>query len=615
MRADTTPVRIPARLRLARLVLLIGGLAGAGAAHARAPGELFVDANASGLQDGSSWVDAFTNLNSALALAGPGSHILIAGGTYKPDEGSGNRSATFVIPDGVVLTGGYAGNAGSDPFDRDPEVFVTTLSGEIGALGVLTDNSYHVVTVSAGGLPRELDGLVIAGGNANGVFPDDVGSAIRCLGPAVIRNCLIRDSRGDNGGAISIPLGVNPTFENCLFNGNTTFGTGGAVTLSGGGATFTGCVFANNIADFSGGAIGGSNSTFTLTGCTFLDNFAGFFGGAVYHFFGAPQVTNCVFQDNVQLNDTVIGNDGGGAYYNDRGSPVIRRCRFLDNLAADDGGALYATQGVTTVEGCRFINNLAGDYGGAIHNHLGSLIVRDSALVANTGFDRGGGISNSSATLTVEGCTIVSNRCFVIGGAGIHHQGGAGLIQGDILWYNRDLNGQNEAAQVKVVGPLPAARFNCMQGWTGLFGGVGNFSGNPGFVNLNGPDGIAGTADDCVEISVASPCINAGDPIFQPVPESMEIDGQPRVMGCRVDVGADEFLVGDPGSGDMNGDGRVDGVDIQPFVSAFLGMGPAAWYCVADLDSSEFLDSTDVALMVDLLLTLERSVPAPGKSY
>ncbi len=598
-----------------RLVLLIGGLSSAPVARAFAPADIFVDAGAVGVQNGSSWQDAFVHVGPALASAVPGTRILIAGGTYKPDGGSGDRSATFVVNSGVILEGGYAGSAGGDPNLRDPAAYVTTLSGDIGVSGVSTDNSYHVVTLSAGGAPRELNGLVIAWGNADGIFPDDTGSAIRCLGPAMIRNCLIRDSRGDNGGAVFVPLGVSPEFENCQFNGNSTFGTGGAISLSGGNSTLTGCAFANNMADFSGGAIGGSNSTFTLTDCVFLDNVAGFFGGAVYHFFGSPQVTGCLFQDNVQLNDTVIGNDGGGAFYNDRGNAVIRRTRFQGNLATDDGGAMFATQGATVLESCRFIDNLAGDFGGAIHNLLGSLIVRNSALVANTGFDRGGGISNSNASLTVEGCSIVNNRCFVIGGAGIHHQNGAGLIQGDILWYNRDLNGQSEAAQVKVVGPLPTTRFNCMQGWTGLFGGTGNFSGNPKFVNLDGPDGIAGTADDCVEISVTSPCINTGDPILVVPPEAMEIDGQPRIMGCRIDVGADEFLVGEPGSGDMNGDGRVDGADIQPFVNAFLGVGPAAWFCVADLDSSGFLDPTDVAMMADLLLSLARSAPATAMSY
>ncbi|MHC4343407.1 MAG: LamG-like jellyroll fold domain-containing protein [Planctomycetota bacterium] len=38
-----------------------------------------------------------------------------------------------------------------------------------------------------------------------------------------------------------------------------------------------------------------------------------------------------------------------------------------------------------------------------------------------------------------------------------------------------------------------------------------------------------------------SPCINAGDPNYPFQPGQTDIDGQPRVIGCRVDMGADEF--------------------------------------------------------------------------
>jgi hypothetical protein len=40
-----------------------------------------------------------------------------------------------------------------------------------------------------------------------------------------------------------------------------------------------------------------------------------------------------------------------------------------------------------------------------------------------------------------------------------------------------------------------------------------------------------------------SPCIDAGDPNFTPDPDTNEdIDGQPRIVGCHIDIGADEFV-------------------------------------------------------------------------
>ncbi|MEO8169164.1 MAG: T9SS type A sorting domain-containing protein, partial [bacterium] len=38
-----------------------------------------------------------------------------------------------------------------------------------------------------------------------------------------------------------------------------------------------------------------------------------------------------------------------------------------------------------------------------------------------------------------------------------------------------------------------------------------------------------------------SPAINMGDPAFFPSPDQMDIDEEPRMIGARVDMGADEY--------------------------------------------------------------------------
>ncbi len=42
-------------------------------------------------------------------------------------------------------------------------------------------------------------------------------------------------------------------------------------------------------------------------------------------------------------------------------------------------------------------------------------------------------------------------------------------------------------------------------------------------------------------ISPGSPAIDAGDPAFTAAAGELDIDGDPRVIGPRVDIGADEF--------------------------------------------------------------------------
>ncbi|MHC4407170.1 MAG: hypothetical protein ACYTG0_46755, partial [Planctomycetota bacterium] len=61
---------------------------------------LYVDGDATGANDGSSWANAFVDPQGALAVASDGTEIRVAGGTYRPTEPGGSRFATFQLIDG-----------------------------------------------------------------------------------------------------------------------------------------------------------------------------------------------------------------------------------------------------------------------------------------------------------------------------------------------------------------------------------------------------------------------------------------------------------------------------------------------------------------------------------
>ena len=90
--------RTPAgkRVDLLRLGLLLV-LAVASSSVSAIGGVLHVDALAVGSNDGSSWTDAFTDLQPALAAAVSGDEIWVAAGSYKPasplDTGRGAPNA------------------------------------------------------------------------------------------------------------------------------------------------------------------------------------------------------------------------------------------------------------------------------------------------------------------------------------------------------------------------------------------------------------------------------------------------------------------------------------------------------------------------------------------
>ena len=99
---------------------------------------IYVDADATGANDGSSWENAYNHLQDALADANSSAkpvQIRVAQGIYKPDQGvgitPGDREATFQLISGVAIRGGYAGFGEPDPNTRDIECYPTILSGDL----------------------------------------------------------------------------------------------------------------------------------------------------------------------------------------------------------------------------------------------------------------------------------------------------------------------------------------------------------------------------------------------------------------------------------------------------------------------------------------------------
>ena len=71
---------------------------------------IFVDVNASGVNNGTSWGDAYTNLSTAISNATSGDEIWVADGVYTP---GGSANDSFLLKDGVSIYGGFAGGEGS----------------------------------------------------------------------------------------------------------------------------------------------------------------------------------------------------------------------------------------------------------------------------------------------------------------------------------------------------------------------------------------------------------------------------------------------------------------------------------------------------------------------
>ena len=291
-----------------RLLLLAGVLCGIAIFSRASTGVIYVNAAASGSNDGSSWANAFTSLQSALAAAVSGDEIWVAAGTYKPTD---TRSASFLLKDAVGIYGGFAGTE-TLRSQRDPSVNVTILSGDIGTVGSNADNSYHVVTAdSTVTSTAVLDGFTVTGGNANG--------------PSA--------SNQDRGGGMWVNTG-SPTVSHCIFTGNSATEKGGGIRVTTGSPAIDGCTFLSNSGGAGGGGIGaGSGSAFTVKNSIFRGNSTVSTGGAGLETASGVTAINCVFQSNsgngvlyivggAVINSTFTGNSSYGVAFNQDGTVV-----------------------------------------------------------------------------------------------------------------------------------------------------------------------------------------------------------------------------------------------------------------------------------------------------
>jgi hypothetical protein len=397
---------------------------------------IYVDDNAKGANNGSSWENAYNFLQDALADASSSAkpvEIRVAQGIYKPDQGTGitpgGRTAAFQLINGVTIKGGYAGPrmslSGADPNAQDIALYETILSGDIGAPSDANDNCYHIF-YHPEGLNLDdtaiLDGFTITGGNANGSWPHYY------------------------GGGMDNEYYSSPTINNCTFNGNSA-GAGGGMENYQSSPTVTNCTFSGNSADFGGGMDNEYYSSPTINNCTFNSNSAGA-GGGMENYKSSPNVTNCTFSGN-------SANDGGGMSNYEDSNPIVEDCTFSANSAKYySGGGMFNEVSSPTMVGCIFSGNTANHQGGGMYNYnyssptVNNCTFSRNSAYAGGGMDnesncspnvnnctfsnnsakyRGGGIDNFYSSAIAEGCTFIGNSANY--GGGMYNRGSDPMIE------------------------------------------------------------------------------------------------------------------------------------------------------------------------------------------
>lgn len=202
---------------------------------------VYVNENATGENNGFNWADAYTNLQDALNLNNARcdgkTEVWVAEGTSYTSN-INNRAASFVLPDGFRVYGGFQGYE-SNVYERDFVNNPSILSGEIGTT-TPNDNAYHVVKFDNITTEAYLDGFTIEAGYADGASTDNRGGGIfitaNNTGNIYLNNNIVQNNYALQGGglynAASVSLSNNEIRLNeAAYNGAAIYNWGNTSNL------------------------------------------------------------------------------------------------------------------------------------------------------------------------------------------------------------------------------------------------------------------------------------------------------------------------------------------------------------------------------------------------
>ncbi len=297
--------------------------------------QTYVNINATGANNGTSWTDAYTDLHSATFNTTSG-EIWVAQGTYIPSRTftgtipGNNSQKTFRIQYNVQVYGGFIGTE-TLLTQRNWKTNATILSGNQGS-GV---KSYNVVRFDANNNTTVLDGFTIQDGLANGTTEVLGGGIYSVNASPAIRNCKVINSTASQfGGGVYLTGGTSKIIS-CEFKNNaTTLYDGAALYMTGQtGTEVVNSLFHGNYSARHGGALLVINSTTVqITNNTFVNNAIS--GGGSGQ---AIQASTSVGSSTVFVDNCIFHNAGSAAYeagYNGATTLNIQNC-YAPNGTAD----------------------------------------------------------------------------------------------------------------------------------------------------------------------------------------------------------------------------------------------------------------------------------------
>ncbi|HEY3411716.1 MAG TPA: right-handed parallel beta-helix repeat-containing protein [Armatimonadota bacterium] len=262
--------------------------------------------------------------------------------------------------------------------------------------------------------------------------------------------------------------------------------------------------------------------TLTIANCTFNNNSRGLF---VYGA-GTAIVANCNFSGNrdgagidrsgtASFSSCSFTGNGNGVYGTDSGKATLTGCTLTGN---DVGVSLY-TNSTASISNCAFSGN--GD--SLIAMSGSTMTVSNSAF--SHGHDGRNGVTLRESTATITGCSITGAIYGIL-----QYPSSTATVTNSILAFNRIGIWRYDGATLELSHSDIFGNTVDLWNVADPIGTNGNINRDPLFKGLTNGD---------LHLLRGSPCIDAGDDLGV-APGSFDLDGNPRISGRHVDIGAFE---------------------------------------------------------------------------
>jgi predicted outer membrane repeat protein len=507
----------------------------------------FVDTDGDGLPD--FWEHKYTDSNTAApALADWDGDGLFNLDEYECYTEPNTAQSTFYVD----------ANEGNDEFDGTAPAWDGTHGPKKtiqAGIDACAERLNDTVIIAPGMYTEECDYDLRFFGKAITVRSTDPQDA--CVVDATVIDCLGKNNRGFVFNHFESPASVisGLTIKNAYMNlPSSTPGDGFIDPIP------------DPLPDKAGGIICLSSSPI-IANCKFEGN-NGKYAGAIGCYCGNLTVQNCRFFGNTANIRNVSGYPiiyTGGTIYVEDSSIKLSDSTFENNTWGLAGGIITICSGNADIVNCILRNNQFCNYrywyGGVIYAKESTLGVSNCILSGNN--IRGFFIYDTSAS--IKNCVLCGNKGnlapvhlsqSLLAGGGIVCTGQTSLtLDNSILWDNRSLDGNEmklwpssivDVNYCDIKGGLSgiSKKSSIIVNWDS-----GNIDVDPCFVvtgywDPNGTDEDE-TDDFWVDgdyhLLPESLCINAGDPNYIAGPDETDLDGLPRVISGRIDMGPYEF--------------------------------------------------------------------------